>query len=441
MSQHQRSTSAPSLDATQSEPYLAFMKDLVSAFNSQPASSTSSSTLRTFFKGVDHEVHVDGRQMKQVVGALLHSDPAKINEIINILKAMPEPTTGMPGTTKSTKAKAKAVDTKEAAARTLTKEERRELDQELSEWEKVDKNLLMTQRSNDQATGIEDPASSQSPLLPSSWFRSDSSSPEPNISTESSARKNTTVRRSPSVSLRLFTLSRRKTLSSGEQIAKAAASLLATAAASEAKETTTTSGQNDKSPNLRRQSSMPIFRRASVKALIPTSKASLPSRGIPATAQPPTKAIAVSEPSQSVSSYLISTINSITKLILPFHAGLGISTFWWGYEIHVPHKSMEFIECVSNTTSTFFTILNGAITAIPGLSILASVARMISAWVGHQWYAIKAQDRGKGVIISATWILPVILALRPWDESCCDNTLSLESPTSQQRRILPRLGV
>lgn len=78
-------------------------------------------------------------------------------------------------------------------------------------------------------------------------------------------------------------------------------------------------------------------------------------------------------------------------------------TYWWGYEIYVPHKCMDTIERVSNTSQIFFGFLSTTVSAIPGLAALVPIAKIISAWVGYQWAVIKTQDAGKGVVISATW--------------------------------------
>jgi hypothetical protein len=41
--------------------------------------------------------------------------------------------------------------------------------------------------------------------------------------------------------------------------------------------------------------------------------------------------------------------------------------------------------------------------------------RYISQFLDFQWNAIKAQDKGKGVVCAATWVCPAALVPRPWD--------------------------
>ncbi|KAF9342675.1 hypothetical protein BGX26_007055 [Mortierella sp. AD094] len=76
---------------------------------------------------------------------------------------------------------------------------------------------------------------------------------------------------------------------------------------------------------------------------------------------------------------------------------------------------MSKLQRVTNTSQIFFGFLSGAVTGIPGLAALVPLTRIISAWVGFQWAVIQAEDLGKGVILSATWVLPVALAPRSWD--------------------------
>ncbi|GAA6046177.1 hypothetical protein NBRC10513_002171 [Rhodotorula toruloides] len=46
---------------------------------------------------------------------------------------------------------------------------------------------------------------------------------------------------------------------------------------------------------------------------------------------------------------------------------------------------------------------------------LAPFIRYIASYCDMEWSAIKAQDRGHGVVLAATWLLPVALVPRPWD--------------------------
>ena len=105
---------------------------------------------------------------------------------------------------------------------------------------------------------------------------------------------------------------------------------------------------------------------------------------------------------------LVSTLNSIKQQIVALTASPPINvisayTYWWGYEIYVPHKCMNKLQRVTNTSQIFFGFLSGAVAGMPGLAALVPLSRIISAWVGFQWAVIQAEDLGKGVVLSATW--------------------------------------
>ncbi|KAG0024478.1 hypothetical protein BGZ80_002429 [Entomortierella chlamydospora] len=439
--QHLRSASAPSLGLAQPKSYTSFITELISAFNSLSSPSTaptSSSTLHAFFQGVDHEAHVDERQKRKVVKALQLADPAKVNEVISILKAMPDPTSSLVGPTNQ-KSLQKELAKQEQLDKERTKQE--QLDKELTEWDKIEKKKYWeTQKSNDQATGVVDPESCKGLMSPSWWL----SSTEPPSPTPTGAAPNKGTLTKASSTGTLFKSSwltskskseindlsanetTKKSLSTGEQIALAAASLLATVAVAKPKDpkvgattTTTTDCTIRKSSSISRQSSMSTIKPAKLKALLPTTKSSTATGTIK---NPPAKAVVpvTSDTSSSSPSSLIGSISAITRQFLnldgpPSASMISACTFWWGYEIYIPHKSIATIEHVTNTSQVFFNILSNAISGVPGLAALVPIAKIIAAWVGYQWTVIKSENRGKGVIISAIWILPVALASRAWD--------------------------
>ncbi|KAG0364025.1 hypothetical protein BC939DRAFT_445887 [Gamsiella multidivaricata] len=450
--QHPKSASSPSLfSPAQPKSYPLFIAELISAFNSLSASTaspTSSSTLHTFFQGADHEAHVSGQQKKKVVKALQHADPAKVNEIIALLKAMPDPTaestTANQSDTKKSTARASNPGTEDRnGEKKRIKKEQEQLDKELAEWDKIDKKRSWeTPKSNDQATGIVDTESNKGPTSTSWWFSSPAPAPAsaPAAIQDDKENKNpagfgslwlttkTKPSMDPSSAKKQHQDTPKKSLSSGEQIARAAASLLAIAASSKPKELKSDTNATSKSSALHRQSSMPNIniKSTALKALLPTSK-SMPTGCKIDPKKRSTTDIAVSADSPS---YLVTTINSIAKQFLWSQQGppsaytVSAYTFWWGFEIYVPHKCMATIERVSNTGQIFFNILTGAIAGIPGLAALVPIAKIISAWVDYQWSVIKAEDMGKGVVISATWVLPVALASRSWDRPSCESLKS-----------------
>lgn len=480
------SSPSPSPSSSTPQPYTSFIGDLVSAFNtlSTPsASSTTSPTLHTYFQGADHEALVDTAQKKKVVKALQLANPAQVNEIISLLKAMPDPTKAAVGVTADKKAHSRessqqsilsllAQDKTKTKSRDATgtvkkqktndnkeptTKQRIDEDEKLGEdWDKVEKKWAWeTQKSNDQLTGVVDPESCKGSIISTagSWIFSSTpaaapaaklakveapsktAKPKPaKISTSATtndATKSTgfgslftptpttasaTKSKPPPNTSSLHNKSKKLTasnqrtassasLSTGEQIAKAAATLLATAAISSPKELSATTANAQK--QVQRQSSMPNIKTATLKRLLTTTKASTPESSTISKTKSSSSTTDLT--TSSIPSYISTTITSLTRQWLtlqsfppPTHV-MSVYTYWWGYEIYVPHKCMDTIERVSNTSQIFFGFLSTAISAIPGLAALVPIAKIISAWVGYQWAVIKTQDIGKGVVISATW--------------------------------------
>lgn len=428
--------------------YSAFLSDLISSFN---AISAPSSTVKTSFEGVDHEAQVDMREKKKVVRALRNASPAQVNEVISLLKAMPDPSTisktatktCASTTTKTTNTPAPgyyaATLTKKTVARIHAKLKPAEDEDDLSEWNKIQRKRPSERKSNDQTTGVLDEESAKAEAA--SWWPSISltSLVSTNSSTtESTPTKDTKAATQPQpTSVALTTTSEKPStfwstlkgkphmgtltgtkkngitkdrgLSTGEQIALAAATLMATAAIARPK-----GAKSDTSPTKKSSTNKTKPAVATVKRPAATKTAQKPPIN-------PTSNVAASSTISSVfkgskkvalpaeePSFLVSTINSLTRQLLALHGPppthtISAYTFWWGYEIYVPHKCMATIDRGLSTSQVFLGFLTGAIGGIPGLATLVPIAKIISAWVGYQWGVIKTQDTGKGVVISATW--------------------------------------
>ncbi|KAI7828708.1 hypothetical protein BC939DRAFT_442680 [Gamsiella multidivaricata] len=154
-----------------------------------------------------------------------------------------------------------------------------------------------------------------------------------------------------------------------------------------------------------------------------------------------TSSTTTSEINAADQTILNSTLNSIKKQIAALGKApptnvISAYTYWWGYEIYVPHKCMSKLQRVTNTSQIFFGFLSGAVAGMPGLAALVPLSRIISAWVGFQWAVIQAQDLGKGVVLSATWVLPVALAPRSWDHPGTEeDPAPVACPNPKQKKI------
>jgi len=50
-----------------------------------------------------------------------------------------------------------------------------------------------------------------------------------------------------------------------------------------------------------------------------------------------------------------------------------------------------------------------------GVKEVLPFIRYASQFIDFEWNSIKAQDKGKGVVCAATWVMPAALVPRPWD--------------------------
>lgn len=98
--------------------------------------------------------------------------------------------------------------------------------------------------------------------------------------------------------------------------------------------------------------------------------------------------------------------------VKPSFSAVSAYTYWWGYEIYVPHSCMNLLNEAQDITNAFLGFFQIIIAGVP---MLRPYIPYISAWVGLQFSLIKAQDVGKGVVLAATWILPVAVVPRSWD--------------------------
>ncbi|KAF9437343.1 hypothetical protein BGZ76_001109 [Entomortierella beljakovae] len=329
-------------------------------------------TIRDLITGSNHEIHVDSYQKKKAVKALQKADPAQVNDLISILKAMPDPT---------------VVEFKTVHSRDPSKHHNQKPEDAGPSTPPSDNTSDGDNSTNDNDKGKQ--VDNNEPEVikpPSSWwaisFASLLSSFTPAIPTED-----------PSITTTTTTVT---TIETTEE---------------EAEKPTDTTEATD--VEVTTSSSTELVKKVETVEGKTAGKTGTITKTT-------TSSTTVSEPAIADKSVVVSTLNSIKQQIAalgkspPTHM-ISAYTYWWGYEIYVPHKCMSKLQRVSNTSQIFFGFLSGAITGIPGLASLVPLTRIISAWVGFQWAVIRAEDVGKGVVLSATWVLPVALAPRSWD--------------------------
>ncbi|KAF9931029.1 hypothetical protein FBU30_010945 [Linnemannia zychae] len=365
-------------------------------------------SIRDLITGSNHETHVDSYQKKKAVKALQKAKPAEVNDLINILKAMPDPT---------------VIEFKEVHSREASRQHHQQSHTPTTQTpESADPSSQGRPTSHDtpnpKDTHTLDSSDKEKEKKyedeeievvkpPSSWWAVSFASLKAALMSGSTAEESSVTTTTTTITTITMT---------AEEIKKAKDE----AEAVEAELAAKVDAENDTAASDTNAGTD----RENAKGLtnVEMEKSTM--------AQTASKTIGTVTSSTTISNSkttadkatLVSTLNSIKKQIIaltktPPIDVISAYTYWWGYEIYVPHKCMNKLQRVTNTSQIFFGFLSGAVAGMPGLAALVPLSKIISAWVGFQWAVINAEDLGKGVVLSATWVLPVALAPRPWDHS------------------------
>jgi hypothetical protein len=128
------------------------------------------------------------------------------------------------------------------------------------------------------------------------------------------------------------------------------------------------------------------------------------------------------------------------RVWLPSTTKISIQAMWWGYRLYLPppvldvlnNKRLEVAKRAAIITTALKWLLDHLPVKLlppqfrPILTVLRRLVPYlgyIGAFIAWSWGAIKTFDKGNGVILTATWLLPVALIPGAWDDEL------LQSPT------------
>jgi len=107
---------------------------------------------------------------------------------------------------------------------------------------------------------------------------------------------------------------------------------------------------------------------------------------------------------------------------MPDHSGIypptdrmSVLTYWWGLELVLPSSSLAYLGSAQSVSNAVMNFLSALALINNGVREILPFIRYISQYVDFEFNAIRGQDKGKGVVCAATWIMPVALVPRPWD--------------------------
>ncbi|KAJ7090396.1 hypothetical protein B0H15DRAFT_263552 [Mycena belliarum] len=136
----------------------------------------------------------------------------------------------------------------------------------------------------------------------------------------------------------------------------------------------------------------------------------------------------------------------VTRVWVPSTTQLSFETMWWGYRIYIPPPVLDILDDQSVEAAKQATTLTAAltwffsnlpITAFPPplqpamllLQRLTPVTSYIGTFISWSWSTIRGFDRGHGVILTATWLLPIALIPGTWHARDVPPPTNSSSPT------------
>jgi hypothetical protein len=117
--------------------------------------------------------------------------------------------------------------------------------------------------------------------------------------------------------------------------------------------------------------------------------------------------LANSQPSQSMTKLLESSLFSlqsrvVLNAVVPDQ--ITAAAHWWGYEVSIPEAVMEQIGHTPDILASVTALLTPAL-----IGPLVVVLGIVAGYIAAEFVAIRTADRGKGVKLTATWLVPVLL--------------------------------
>lgn len=76
---------------------------------------------------------------------------------------------------------------------------------------------------------------------------------------------------------------------------------------------------------------------------------------------------------------------------------------------------MRYLDNAKSISHALVNVLTALSALDAGVREILPFVRYISQFIDFRWSAIKNQDKGKGFVCAATWIMPAALVPQPWD--------------------------
>ncbi|KAJ3509374.1 hypothetical protein NMY22_g16318 [Coprinellus aureogranulatus] len=138
------------------------------------------------------------------------------------------------------------------------------------------------------------------------------------------------------------------------------------------------------------------------------------------------------------------------RVWVPSTTELSVLTAWWGYRLYLPPPVMAKLGASSVKAAARAAMVTSALkwmldsiplavvppqfrAAVKMLRTLAPIASYVGVFIAWSWDRIKALDEGSGVVLTATWLLPVALLPMAWDAGTIYRPILYPSPEEIQK--------
>ncbi|KAF6754354.1 hypothetical protein DFP72DRAFT_384267 [Ephemerocybe angulata] len=133
------------------------------------------------------------------------------------------------------------------------------------------------------------------------------------------------------------------------------------------------------------------------------------------------------------------------RVWVPSTTELSVLTAWWGYRLYLPPPVMAKLGASSVKAAARAAMITGALTwmldkipmavipvqfkpAVMMLKRLAPMASYVGVFIAWSWDRIRSLDDGNGVVLTATWLLPVALLPMAWDAGTIYRPILMPEP-------------
>jgi len=134
---------------------------------------------------------------------------------------------------------------------------------------------------------------------------------------------------------------------------------------------------------------------------------------------------------------------------VPSTTQISVYAAWWGYRLYLPPSVMAALDSVSFKATTQAAMVTGALKwlldqvptmlvppqfrpALMMMKRLGPIVGYVGVFVAWSWGRIKTHDKGNGVVLTATWLLPVALVPMAWDAGDINGPVLLPKPEDRK---------